>query len=252
VLELFYGHQSNGTLKASIARLAAMGVAPSNIVIFEYEGRLRAAPVLQGVPASVIAPSKQPLYAAPYVPHLATIWRGQLEEFEALLADSNASESTFQRFFERNPHFLQRIEYSRVVAHPSLIREDDGPLIPDFMLQPLGSKLANILDLKRPDAKLVTGRKDRRHFAQGVHEAIAQVREYRDYFERSDYRRAVEERYGLTAYRPAALIVIGRQPETVSEEEMKRIEADAPDFVKVQTYDDVLRTMRRMVELKEN
>ena len=119
------------------------------------------------------------------------------------------------------------------------------------MLQPLGSKFANILDLKRPDAKLVTGRKDRRHFAQGVHEAIAQVREYREYFERSDYRRAVEERYGLTAYRPAALIVIGRQPETVSEEEMKRIEGDAPDFVKVQTYDDVRRTMRRMVELKE-
>lgn len=139
-----------------------------------------------------------------------------------------------------------------MVAHPSLIREDDGPLIRDFMLQPLGSSYADILDLKRPDAKLVTGRNDRRRFAQGVHEAIAQVREYREYFERSEYRSTVQERYGLTAYRPAALIVIGRQPETVSEEEMKRIAGDTPQFVEVQTCDDVLRKMRRMVELKES
>ena len=27
------------------------------------------------------------------------------------------------------------------------------------------------------------------------------------------------------------------------------IKGDVPDFVKIQTYDDVLRTMRRMVEL---
>ena len=76
----------------------------------------------------------------------------------------------------------------------------------------------------------MTGRKDRRRFAQGLHEAIAQVREYREYFERPEYRRAVQERYGLTAYRPSTLIVIGRQPESVTEEEMKRIEGDAPDF----------------------
>jgi len=119
------------------------------------------------------------------------------------------------------------------------------------MLQPLGSEYADILDLKRPDAKLVTSRKDRRHFAHGVHEAIAQVREYREYFENSEYRLAVQDRYGLTAYRPSTLIVIGRQPKNLTEEEMKRIAGDVPDFVQVQTYDDVLRKMRRMVELKE-
>ena len=135
--------------------------------------------------------------------------------------------------------------------YPSLLREDEGSLIPDFMLQPLGSDFADILDLKRPDAKVVSGRKDRRRFAQCVHEAIAQVREYREYFEHPDHRRAVQERYGFTAYRPDALIVIGRQPEAVSDEEMKRIAGDIPSFVQIQTYDDVLRKMRQMVELKE-
>ena len=45
--------------------------------------------------------------------------------------------------------------------------------------------------------------------------------------------------------------VIGRQPETVSEEEVKRIAGDIPSFVQVQTYDDIFRKMRQMVELKE-
>jgi hypothetical protein len=254
VLHLFNSYLMRGDLSRAIAELSRRGIDASNIVILEHEGRLRALPVFQGPPAGIIAPSEPPVYAAPYIviPHLRAIWRTQLEEFEVLLADLKSNERTFQSFFERNPHFLRGVEYSRVLAHPSLIREDGSALIPDFLLQPLGTNFADILDLKRPDAKLVTSRKDRRHFAQGVHEAIAQVREYREYFERSEYRRAVQERYGLTSYRPSTLIVIGRQPESVTEEEMKRIAGDVPNFVQVQTYDDVLRRMRRMVELKES
>jgi Domain of unknown function (DUF4263) len=254
ILHLFNSYLVQGDLSQAIAELSSRGVNSTNIVILEHEGRLRALPVLQGPPAGIIAPSKPPLYAAPYIviPHLGAIWRNQLEEFEELLADAKSNERNFQVFFETNPHFLRGIDYGRVVTHPSLLREDGGALIPDFMLQPLGSNYADILDLKRPDAKLVTGRKDRRHFAQGVHEAISQVREYREYFERPEYRRAVQERYGLTAYRPSTLIVIGRQPDIVSEEEMKRIAGDVPSFVEVQTYDDVLRRMRQMVELKES
>jgi hypothetical protein len=253
VLHLFKSYLFQGDLSEAIAELSSHGIDASNIVIFEHEGRLRALPVLQGPPAGIITPSGPPVYAAPYilVPHLGAIWRAQLEEFEALLADLKSIEQTFQSFFERNPHFLRGIDYGRVLAHPSLIREDGSALIPDFLLQPLGSKYANILDLKRPNAKLVTSRRDRRHFAHGVHDAIAQVREYREYFERPEYRRAVQERYDLTSYRPSTFIVIGRQPESVTEEEMKRIAGDLPDFVVVQTYDDLLRKMRRMVELKE-
>jgi len=252
VLQLLNSYMHEGDLGRAIAEFASR-VSVSNIAIVEHEGRPRALPVLQGPPAGIVAPQQTPLYAAPYIviPHLAAIWRNQLEEFEELLDDAKSNENSFQLFFERHPHFLKGVDYSRVLAHPSLIREDDGSLIPDFMLQPLGSDFADILDLKRPDAKVVTGRKDRRRFAQSVHEAIAQVREYREYFEHSDHRRAVQERYGFTAYRPDALIVIGRQPEAVSEEEMKRIAGDIPSFVQIQTYDDVLRKMRQLVELKE-
>jgi len=254
VLHLFQSYMIRGDLSQSIAELSAREVSASNIVIFEHEGRLRAFPVLQGTLAGIIAPSKPPIWAAPYivVPHLGAIWRTQLEEFEELIANAASSEKAFQSFFEKNPHFLKGIAYNRVLAHPSLIREGDGDLIPDFMLQPIGSNFADILDLKRPDASLVTGRKNRRRFAQGVHEAIAQVCEYREYFERPEHRRAVEQRYGLTAYRPSGLIVIGRQPESMTEEQMKRIAGDVPSFIQVQTYDDILRKMRRMVELKEN
>jgi hypothetical protein len=37
-----------------------------------------------------------------------------------------------------------------------------------------------------------------------------------------------------------------------SEEDMKRIVADAPSFVRIETYDDIHRKMKNMVELKKS
>lgn len=198
----------------------------------------------------VVTPSSIVLPTAPYIiiPIVRSFWQQQLEEFEELLNDENAPESEYQSFFERNPHFLKNLDYSRVIPHPILKRtEEESPLIPDFFLQPLGSKFADILDLKLPTTKVIVGKKNRRRFSVDVHEAIAQVREYRDYFEDTNKRRLVEQKYGLTAYRPTVSVVIGRSPE-ITEEKLKQITDAAPKNFKIITYDQLLAKMRRLVE----
>ena len=64
-----------------------------------------------------------------------------------------------------------------------LARDQDGPLVPDFMLEPIDGAFADVLDLKLPSVRLLAGRKDRVRFSAQVAEALSQVREYRAYFE---------------------------------------------------------------------
>lgn len=226
-------------------------VRASNIIVLEQAGRLTALPAVRDDLVDIVAPSNALLRAVPYVvvPHLGTIWAAQLEEFEEILRNPDSPEKRFQEFFERNPHFLQGVEYKRIVAQPVLAKEEGGRLIPDFMLQPVASPHADILDLKRPETKLLVGTENRRRFSQSVQEAIAQVREYRDFFEESGRRETVYRRYGLTAYRPNAVIVIGRQPK-LPQVRLRPILEDVPSYVRVRTYDEVLERMRRLVEIR--
>ena len=105
------------------------------------------------------------------------------------------------------------------------------------------------LDLKLPTENLIVGKKDRLHFSAAVHNAIAQVREYRDYFEVPQNRQKVLGKYGLTAYRPTAAIIIGRDPENVSEEKLKQISEANPSYLKILTYDQLFLQMQQMLNL---
>src|SRR5262249_40275511 len=125
-------------------------------------------------------------------------------------------------------------------------RDGTGPLIPDFMLEPSGG-FADVLDLKRPSASLVTGRRDRLHQTAPVTEAIAQVREYRAYFDDPVHRDALHERYGLQAYRPTVAVIIGRDPGPGRDPlELQRIWDELPGHVRIMTYDQLLRQVRRL------
>lgn len=165
--------------------------------------------------------------------------------------DPSTKERDYQEFFEKNPHFLKGLQYNRVVAQPMLEREPEeaGNLIPDFFLQPLDSQYADILDLKLPTEKLIVGSKDRLHFSAAVHNAIAQVREYRDYFEDPLNRKKVFEKYGLTSYRPSAAIIIGRTPEDITDEKIKQIAESNPSYLKIITYDQLFLQMKQMLNL---
>lgn len=167
-------------------------------------------------------------------------------ELEALINDPAVREQTLQQFFETYPELLLGLDYERVIPHPVLVREDQGPLIPDFMLEPADGDLADVLDLKLTAAALVAGKKDRLRPSAALSEAIAQVREYQAYFDAPANRQAVKTAYGVHAYRPRAAVVIGRRPQNRDALQLRRLWMSLPGDIRVITYDDLLQRIRRL------
>lgn len=237
-------------MSAVQSQLVGDGVlAPDLMFVPDRSGLIRVLPStgmeltgLEIAPGRVIA-------ATPWIAYKATrdFWLPDASELEELINDPAVREADLQEFFERHPHLLAGTSYDRVVAHPVLARDQDGPLVPDFMLEPVGGGFADVLDLKLPSVRLIVGRKDRVRLSAHVAEALSQVREYRAYFEDSRRRQAVRERYGLQAYRPTAAVLIGRDPGPGQDKfELKRLWDELPGHVRIITYDELLRQVRSL------
>jgi CheY-like chemotaxis protein len=170
-----------------------------------------------------------------------------VDELESLVNSPNAREQDFQDFFERHPDFIISDEYKK--AHPHIVLTNDGgeTLIPDFVLEPLGeNSLSDLLELKLPSAPVFILKKSRMRFSAAVFEACAQLREYSAFFDEERNRRVVQERYGILAYRPKMIVIIGRQG-PVDPIAVRRIEQDLPNL-HLRTYDDVINRMKTKVD----
>jgi len=140
-------------------------------------------------------------------------------------------------------------EYKTAYPHVTLAREE-GPLIPDFLLEPFDqSLLCDILDLKLPTASLYVLKKSRMRYSAAVMEACAQLREYSNYFDSKDNREQIFREYGLKAYKPKMIVIIGRRGD-VDPISMRNIQSDLPQLV-LRTYDDILvRSKAKLQQLK--
>ena len=221
---------------------------PDLLIVTDRNDRLRVLPTTElGISDLQLAPGVE-VSATPRITYRTSrnFWLPEAARLEELINDPSIRENDLQAFFEENPHLLAGTSYDRVVPHPILARDEKGPLIPDFMLEPQDG-FADVLDLKLPGVQLVTGRRDRLHQTAHVTEAIAQVREYRAYFEDPAHRQAVRDRYGIQAYRPVVAVVIGRDPGPGRDHmELRRIWDDLPAHVEIKTYDQLLRQVRRL------
>jgi hypothetical protein len=222
---------------------------PDLIFVPDRNGKLRVLPsTVLGTADLELVPGRA-ITTIPRITYRATrgFWLPEAAELEQLINDPAVKESDLQTFFEDHPHLLAGTSYDRVVPHPILARDQDGPLIPDFMLEPTEGGFSDVLDLKLPRVPVVAGKKDRVRFTAHVAEALAQVREYRSYFDDLAGRQAVQDRYGLRAYRPTVAVVIGRDPSPGRDPlELKRLWEELPGHVKLMTYDDVMRQVRRL------
>lgn len=248
------GATDSNTIEDVLADL--LGQASGLLIIPSDDGRLAAVPVEALDEATVVTPSDRLLDATPFVlrGRARRYWRRELEEFEAYLNDPSTPEHVYQQFFTRNPRLLGGLSYDRVVPHPVLSRRDNpqadegrGPLIPDFMLVPHDDAYAEILDPKLPTETLVVGRPDRLHYSSSVSDALAQVREYRSYFEVPSNRQRIQERYGLIAYRPSVTVVIGHKAHQADALQLRRLADELPRHVTITTYEELLARMRRLV-----
>lgn len=166
------------------------------------------------------------------------------------LINTAAPEAQFQKFFEEHPEFLLALgDYVRL--HPQVVLTEDtgSSLIPDFFLEKINSTFCDICDLKRPTAELVRNQRNRRRFRDAVMEAVAQLTYYRDWFDDREHRQSFLQRYGLQAYRPKVVIVIGRRHSFYDEVERIHLESQLPNWVLLKTYDDVANAAKKWIRL---
>jgi hypothetical protein len=64
----------------------------------------------------------------------AGVGPSELLELEELINNPLVREAELQRFFEDHPHFSRMWDYRDVFPHVFLTREEEGPLVPDFVL----------------------------------------------------------------------------------------------------------------------
>ena len=160
------------------------------------------------------------------------------EELEYLINQDNIKEAALQDFFERNPVFILGDDYKKAYPHIALVK-CDGTLIPDFILEPVGqNELCDLLDLKLPSEKIFVTQKNRERYSAAVREVCAQLREYSSYFEQESNRDLIYKTYGLLAYMPRMMVVIGRRSH-IDPILARRIESETPRLI-LKTYDDLL------------
>lgn len=167
----------------------------------------------------------------------------EVEKFEVLVNREDVSERELQSFFEEHPHFLS--PHHVPLPHVRFATERGDILIPDFVLKPIVAQKRDsrweILDLKLPQERLLTGRGARTHLSHQVMRAIAQLREYKDLFEKSDGT-SIAAILGHALKRPKLGVLIGRlqNMDIAALENAQRHNAD----VRLVTYDEILDEQR--------
>lgn len=178
----------------------------------------------------------------------AGVTASEILELEDLINNPHVREQDLQKFFESHPHLLRFFDYREFHPQVFLTREDQGPLIPDFILVDPEMQKAMILDLKLPHVKLVVDKPNRVRFSSAVEEARAQLLTYRDWFENSANRAQLKDRFGMEIFRPRLGVIMGTSHELELGTDRQELASRQAD-VEVVTYDDVLKHAERRLLL---
>jgi hypothetical protein len=175
---------------------------------------------------------------------LPLFFQEEIEELNWLINKPNVIEDDLQRFFEAHQHFLLGSDYKNLHSQVVLTDNTEHEMIPDFFVERIGTNYSDIIDLKKPNEKLIVGSENRRGFSANLSSALNQLREYRNFFEIPNNRDAFYNRYGFRAYRPKIMVIMGRSRDFYNEIERTQI-LDEYKHVQVMTYDDILERARR-------
>jgi hypothetical protein len=176
----------------------------------------------------------------------------EVEVFEALINKPDVTEHDIQKFFEEHPHFLLLTRLMQALPQIHLPDEMGNLLIPDFILKPivalqrLRDSNWQVLDLKRPQAKLLAGPSNHRRFSSEVFQAITQVKNYREHFENPQNTAAVTKLLGHPLKHPKLAVLIGRMPPSSEIELLEKEQAREPQ-VSVVTYDEILERQKNLM-----
>ncbi len=164
-----------------------------------------------------------------------------LGDLEALIRDDGVAERELQDFMEAYPEFITGIDYIEAVPLVVFELDDGSKHIPDFVLRPIGSDPCDLLELKRPDAKVVTVVGNDRVLSRTAAAGVRQLERYSEALFSPGVRDRVAQQYGLEIVRPRLQLVVGR----ISSVNPSDIRAAAAfSTVQVETWDHILTRNR--------
>jgi Shedu protein SduA, C-terminal len=174
----------------------------------------------------------------------------EIDYFESLINRPDVDESQLQSFFVSHPYFLTMRYWSSAIAHPRFARDGPGSIVPDFVLTPLYAARQprdsewQLLELKRPQHRLLSGGADRRRLSAQVCAGLRQLRDYRDYFVDQRNRPEVARVLGQPIKRPQLGLLIGRDHD-IDDVQTLDVEQDL-QRVRIVTYDEILDRQRAL------
>jgi hypothetical protein len=156
--------------------------------------------------------------------------------------DTGVGEDQYQALFEQHPVIAEVLGYTKAVAHPNLPRPGGKAYIPDFIAERRDNGLADVVDLKLPDTRVLLGRERREAFTAAMNSYIGQMWDYQDYFDEQEHREHVLQQYGLRVpSRPNTMLIAGRSDDIDPVELHRQVVRRAG--VRVVSFDDVLREL---------
>lgn len=193
--------------------------APSSYYLVAREGRISVVPtaehgiVFASASDAVWEPSS--ILGATVTESLAPLGRVSslaLSDFELLLNTDGTKEADLQHFLQTHPEFLFAMDqrYCEIRPHVCLYDANGERLVPDFMARVHGSNIWDVIELKLPSAQATVRRGDVEKASATAARGIAELLRYRDYFGVRENRRRVTRQYGISAYEPCLVLLIGR------------------------------------------
>jgi hypothetical protein len=162
-----------------------------------------------------------------------------LRNFEDLLSSESLQELQIQNFLNQHPELITSFGgYTGAHPHLTLSEEGSDDLIPDYLLELPATRGFDIVDLKLPSVRLMAGNRYKR-ISHELQKAVAQLRQYRKYFDNAVNRKSFVRKYGLEPFRPEIAVVMGRSSEFTSPVDRREIEEQL-NGTRLLTYDDLI------------
>jgi hypothetical protein len=174
----------------------------------------------------------------------------EVEQLEFLINGKKTKEADLQKFFEENPHFLASHRQAVPLPHPRFPINASESLIPDFLMRPaVGFQRDSrweVLDLKMPRVRLLSGKGNRVQFAHEVTKAITQLKDYADFFRNPSNEEIITKVLAHHLRFPKLAVLIGRLPEGGGVEALELAQSREP-AVRIITYDEILDSQRNLL-----
>lgn len=131
-------------------------------------------------------------------------------DFDYLIR-SKSPEYEIDCFLRQHPELLLETQYSKdLIIQPFLEGSEYYNKRPDMLLRPLINTIpAKIVELKRPDAKIIKNENKDLTFSNKLFDAVNQIRRYQEYFNNVENINKFNNKYGIKVIKPTARLIIG-------------------------------------------